>query len=209
MGYSILVTAYNEEKTLHLCLEAINKQTIQPEVKVVVDDVSTDRTPEIGESYGFHVYSKPPPKEKEAYSNRCKAFNTGINVLYAQGGPLDYILKVDADIVIPPNYAEKLLEIMDDPKIGVSSGVSEAYINKRFISNGAVLYRVVKPVQYAPVKYAWDRAVTINIMKRGYGFKVATDLVYSELRPPRIKAPPIWRVIKNRIELKYLSLKRQ
>lgn len=207
MGYSVIVTAYNEEDLLPRCLESINNQTVKPTLKIMIDDVSTDRTPDIGREHGFHVYSISPPKKEKGYENRYRAFYTGITTLYAQGGPGDFILKVDSDTIIPKNYAEKLLNCMSNPKIGVCSGVSNIYANKRFISNGAIMYRVIHPIPYLPVKYGWDRQIATNIMKKGYDFQVIPDLIYTELRPPRIKKPPLWRVLSNRLELKYLALR--
>src|SRR5258708_19426498 len=44
---SVLVPAYNEEKLLGSCLESLAVQNPLPDEIVIVDNASTDRTPEI------------------------------------------------------------------------------------------------------------------------------------------------------------------
>src|SRR4030042_5945315 len=133
MSYTILVTAYNEEEALRRCLGAINTQTVPPETKVLIADGATDETSQIAESYGFQVQIVTGGKLKEGYMNRARAFNVGITALYARGGLRDYVFKVDADIVPPPKYAETLIIAAEqNKKIGVASGVSEDYTNRRF-----------------------------------------------------------------------------
>jgi len=199
MSYSVIVTAYNEEDILPDCLESINSQTVQPFFKVLIDDGSTDRTPVVAKEHGFHAQTVAWAKLKEGYKNRCRAFNIGITALYANKAP-EYALKVDSDIRIPLDYAERLLRGMRNPAVGVASGVSEAYTNTRIVSNGAVMYRF-KQLNYAPVIYGWDRQAALNIVRKGFNMYIDSALKYREVRPPRVTAPPLWRVAWNRVEM--------
>ena len=52
---SVVIPAYNEEKYLPACLEALSRQTFRDFEVVVVDNNSTDRTAEIARSLGARV----------------------------------------------------------------------------------------------------------------------------------------------------------
>ena len=195
------MTTYNEEETLFRCLSAIESQTVKPSHLIIVDDGSTDRTKWYLNSYRDMV-RVDDPKYAEGYKNRARAFNRGLEK--ARTYHPKFLMKVDADIVVPNNYAETLLYQMD-PLIGVASGVSSGYKNKRFVSNGAIMYRM-DPLGKAPMRYAWDRQLTLGLIRRGYNYRVVPELEYLELRPPRIGAPPLWRVVANRFELAWLKL---
>jgi glycosyltransferase involved in cell wall biosynthesis len=194
--YAVIVTAYNDEELLPKCLAAINSQSAQPSLLIVVDDGSTDNTQAVLE--GYNVIRVDEPKHAEGYKNRARAFNRGVDAAKAWEN-WRYLLKVDADIIMPTHYAETLLDAME-PRIGVASGVSSCYTNKRFISNGAIMYRR-EALGTAPMRYGWDRQVALDILRKGYDFMVVPNLVYEELRPPRVKAPPLWSVMRNRLEL--------
>jgi len=197
MRHSILITAYNEEKLLCRCLESINKQSVKPLTQLLIDDGSTDATSEIAAKYGFPVHYISKPKYNEPHKNRCRAFITGFEKL--EQDPWLFLLKVDSDIVLPIDYVEKLLETMQDREIGVASGASPEYKVKRGISNGAVLYR--REALTIPLMiYGWDRLLALNAMKAGYRLYSHPTLRYHELRPPRVKRPPLTRLMKNHIE---------
>jgi glycosyltransferase involved in cell wall biosynthesis len=56
---SVIVPAYNEEKCLPKCLEALKKQTFQkPFEVIVVDNCSTDKTTEIAGAFNVRIVSE-------------------------------------------------------------------------------------------------------------------------------------------------------
>ncbi len=57
---SIIIPARNEEGTIGTLLSSIQRQFIQPEEVIVVNDASTDRTKEIAEGFGVTVIDNPP-----------------------------------------------------------------------------------------------------------------------------------------------------
>jgi glycosyltransferase involved in cell wall biosynthesis len=54
-SYSVVIPAFNAERTLAAAIESVLSQTILPANVIVVDDGSTDRTAEIAGTYGPHV----------------------------------------------------------------------------------------------------------------------------------------------------------
>ena len=93
---SIIITTRNEEANLAPCLESINKQTYKDIETIVVDHDSTDKTKEIAKQYGASVYDKGP--ERSAQRN-----------FGAQKAKGQYVLFLDADMILTPSVAEECI----------------------------------------------------------------------------------------------------
>lgn len=100
---SVIVTAYNIEAYLPRCMESLLGQTY-PEIEIIlVDDGSTDKTPQICDSYEReHVNVRVIHKENGGPSS---ARNAGVAA--ARG---DFIGYVDGDDWVEPQMYEKMLE---------------------------------------------------------------------------------------------------
>ena len=94
---SIVVPAYNEERFLPACLEAIAQQTIMPDEVIVVDNNSTDRSVEIAKSYKFVRIIKA---EQQGI---VYARNAGFDAARS-----DIIGRIDADTVLPTDWVERV-----------------------------------------------------------------------------------------------------
>lgn len=94
---SIVIPAYNEERHLQDCLEAIAKQSVMPFEVIVVDNNSTDKTAELAARYPFvRVIS-------ELQQGIVFARNAGFNAALG-----DVIGRIDADITLPINWVEHI-----------------------------------------------------------------------------------------------------
>jgi cellulose synthase/poly-beta-1,6-N-acetylglucosamine synthase-like glycosyltransferase len=109
---SVVVPAYNAEKTLSACLEALLDQTAPREAYeiIVVDDGSTDRTRQIAEAYGVCVVA-------EANQGAASARNLG-----AQNARGDIVLFIDADSVPDKKWIQAMAAPFTDPTIAGASG---------------------------------------------------------------------------------------
>jgi glycosyltransferase involved in cell wall biosynthesis len=87
---SIVIPAYNEERHLRSCLEAVANQTATPFEVIVVDNNSTDKTAQIAREFPFVRLIREPRQ------GRVFARNAGFDV--AKG---DIIGRIDADITLP------------------------------------------------------------------------------------------------------------
>lgn len=101
---SIVIPAHNEERHLKACLQAIAAQTVQPLEVIVVDNNSSDKTAKIAREFSFVTVVNEP------VLGRVYARNTGFSA--AKG---DIIGRIDADIVLPPNWVAHVVAFYDDP----------------------------------------------------------------------------------------------
>lgn len=133
MSYILITPTRNEEANLPRLAECITKQTILPKVWVIVDGGSIDNTLKIIEKLTeeFHwIYLK----KQEKLSNIGGHINFALGVKegyeYAKDICInkkidyDYVGKVDADVLIPKDHFEKMIEKFEkDPQLGVASGI--------------------------------------------------------------------------------------
>lgn len=91
MTFSIIVPAYNIEGYLSQCVESILNQIYKDYEIILIDDGSTDNTPEICDEYKLHY----PDKIKVIHqNNKGLSYARNVAINEAQG---EYILFVDGD----------------------------------------------------------------------------------------------------------------
>ncbi len=107
-------------------LDSVVAQTVTPALWLIVDDGSTDATPEILRDYAdkhdwIKVVTKPDRGHRAVGPGVIDAFYFGVEQIdlaaYA------YSCKLDLDLELPPRYFEILISRMeDDPRLGTCSG---------------------------------------------------------------------------------------
>jgi glycosyltransferase involved in cell wall biosynthesis len=109
---SIVIPAYNEERYLGDCLEAIARQTVAPDEVIVVDNNSTDRTAEIARSFPFVTIVS------ESAQGRGHAYSAGMNA--AKG---DIVGRINGDSKIHPDWVQRVRQnFQSDPRLGGLTG---------------------------------------------------------------------------------------
>ena len=101
-GLSVVVPARNEEQNLPLLLDSLDRQQLQPERVVVVDDHSSDGTAALARAYGVELVSPPPLPE--GWTGKSWACYNGASHC---GG--SRILFVDADVTFSEDAIARLL----------------------------------------------------------------------------------------------------
>lgn len=101
-------------------------QSVLPDKIIVVNDHSTDTTEEIIDQYScsHSIIKKINSVSSVTHmpgSKVVNAFNKGFELLDQD---FDIIVKLDADIILPPNYFEKLTEIFKDSRVGIAGGIA-------------------------------------------------------------------------------------
>jgi glycosyltransferase involved in cell wall biosynthesis len=124
--YCLISPCRNEAEYVRTTLETTTQQTVPPHLWIIVDDGSTDETPEILAEYeAKYDYIKIVRREdrgrRSVGPGVIEAFYDGLDHVDLQS--VDYICKFDTDLELPPRYFERLMEIMEaDPYQGNISG---------------------------------------------------------------------------------------
>jgi glycosyltransferase involved in cell wall biosynthesis len=119
MNISVIMAVFNEEKFLNRTLTALMKQSLKPNQIIVVDDGSTDKSPDIINQYPVTVKRLPVKKDKtiERYPI---VLSTGSQLL---NDDFDYVGILDADTLLEPQYYQELTQCMEkDKAIGIAGG---------------------------------------------------------------------------------------
>ena len=122
----IIIPAYNEEQLIGKTLISLVQQSFKPSQLIVVNDSSTDKTPQIVQGfvddYPFiRLVNKKSANKSRPGAKVIEAFNEG---LAHADKDYDIICKFDADLIFPPDYLEKLnASFTRDEQLGMFGGV--------------------------------------------------------------------------------------
>jgi len=138
---SVVMSVYNGQTFLAEAVESILGQTFPDFEFVVIDDGSTDRTPEILAAYA----SRDARIRVFRQENKGRTESLNIGIALAQG---KYIARIDADDIALPDRLNAQLEFMEQhPEVGLLGGPVEL-IN----TTGQVIRTVTPPLEDAGIK---------------------------------------------------------
>jgi glycosyltransferase involved in cell wall biosynthesis len=123
MKYALITAARNEEKFIEYTIRSVAAQTLLPEKWVIVDDGSTDRTPEIvghyAKRYPWIELIGRPQRPDRSFSGKAVAVNEAFKRLGSS--QLDVVGNLDADVSFDSDYLEFLMQkFAADPELGVA-----------------------------------------------------------------------------------------
>lgn len=125
MKHIIVMPAHNETAYIGRTLQSLVTQTERPDRLVVVDDGSTDSTAEIVRGFMAAHDWITLVAGRGGGGRRYRVvevFNLGYQ--HVRSEKFTYISKIDADLIFPPDYFERLFRAMDaDETIGAAGGV--------------------------------------------------------------------------------------
>ncbi len=108
-GVSVLIPAYNEEKNIANAIKSILDQTYKGDIEIIVlDDGSTDKTPEIAKKYPVR-YIKLGNKP----NGKTNAINKGIKI-----AKHDFICILDADSYLDKDALKEMMPEFQNKKVG-------------------------------------------------------------------------------------------
>lgn len=187
-AYYIVIPAHNEQELIGLTLQSLISQTVLPKKIVVVNDNSTDKTEEIVLDYAKeNPYISLVNKTSSAIhlpgSKVIQAFHKGFETL---DDDYDIIVKIDGDLIFPPNYFETIIShFQSDPKIGMAGGfcyiekngdwILENLTDKDHIRGALKAYRKETFQQIGGLRAAMGWDTVDELLCKYYDWKIVTD----------------------------------
>ena len=184
--YILVTPVKNEEENLQSLIESVSEQTIKPVMWVIMDDGSTDRTPEIikeaREKYNWIQCIRLNESGRDIGLHLASVIKTGFDFsfVYCRNNKInfDYLGNVDGDITLEKSYFKNLIKKFEEnPKLGIASG-SEYVLNGNQVlhidlsvpSGGTMLMRgkCFEDCGGIPLSYSWDSALNIKAKVRGW-----------------------------------------
>lgn len=125
-AYVLITPARNEEAFIEKTIESVINQTVLPKTWIIVDDGSTDRTPEIVggylKRYPWIEMVQMPQRRDRSFAAKVHAFNAGFERV--KGLQYEVIGNLDSDISFDKDHFEFLLQrFSEDPDLGVAGTV--------------------------------------------------------------------------------------
>ena len=126
---SVIVPTKNSEKFLEKCLISIKEQSYYPNVElIVVDNFSSDRTPEIARKYADKFYQKGP--ERSSQRNYGAKMSKG-----------KYLLFIDSDMELTKNVIRECVDVVSSEKNIVGVIIPEISVGEGFWAKCKALER--------------------------------------------------------------------
>ena len=194
--YAIITPAYNEARFLPDVITSIANQKSRPVQWIIVDDRSTDRTNtiamEAASEYDFiDVLKLSGKQERSLGANVVSVFNAGLAQLRAD---VDFVIKMDADVVLPANYFHELIQRFHaDARLGIASGKLYTAYQDKWILERCPDFHAVGPCKMYRMEcfhdigglitiYGWDILDCVKARMRGWEARSFDDLHIKHLR---------------------------
>lgn len=199
MRYYIIICAHNEEAFIAKTLNSVIEQSIRPQKVIVVNDHSSDATEKIIDVFAgkWNFIQKKNHHSSEAHMPGAKvvdAFYAGMELL---DGAYDFIVKLDADLILPSHYFERIIELIrHNSSAGILGGFAYEKdqngkwllnhpMNKDHVRGAFKTYTnsCFKAIGGLRKAMGWD--TVDELLARYYGYTIITDsnLQVKHLRP--------------------------
>ncbi len=132
-GYILVTPCRDEESNLKNLIPSVLAQSLRPVLWVIVDDGSTDKSPElISRAEKSHDFIKALFLEKEKqykgshYARVCNnGFSYAVEYCKKHGLEYSYVAVLDADNIPEADYFSRLAcEFTKNPRLGLASGIN-------------------------------------------------------------------------------------
>ena len=188
MVYEAIIPARNEEKYLEATLLSLKRQSVSPGKIIVIDDGSTDKTFEIAERLADTVV-RLKNRGFSALGTEIipKVFNKGLEKVSRDA---EFVLVCGADVILPSNYAERILhEMKVDHTLVISSGRLGTDPNMRTLPPRgtrvvrAQFWRNVNGLRY-PESLGWESWLVLKAQQLNLKAERIPELIAKAQRKP-------------------------
>lgn len=134
---SVVMTTYNGQRYLREQMDSLREQTCPIDEVIIMDDCSTDHTPELLKAY-IEEYNLKNWKLVQNKQNQGWMKNFKIGFDLSTG---DYIFPCDQDDIWHLDKVQKMVEIMErNPQIELLAANYTAFFSEKDNGNGSKLY---------------------------------------------------------------------
>ncbi|HLP80129.1 MAG TPA: glycosyltransferase [Acidobacteriota bacterium] len=130
---SVIIPAYNEEKNIGVCLNALLSTKYSPMQIIVVDDGSTDGTECVVKN--FSGSANQIMYMRANHLGKTKALNAGI-----AKAKHEIIVTLDADTIVDHDFFIEIVRPFSNPKVGATSGSARVHNN----TNALTVFQTVE-----------------------------------------------------------------
>lgn len=198
MRYAVITPAKNEADYIGATITSMVNQSLRPVVWIIVDDASVDATADIvrtfshAESWITLLSYQGLAGERAGGQKVVRLFNYGLDHLPRSA--FDFIVKLDADVDLPPNYFAVVAKCFEaEPDVGLCGGrlvemhdgervqeqVAEYHVRGAF---KAYRWACFNAIGGLPLTHNWDGLDEMTAMSMGWKIRVLpVDAVH--LRP--------------------------
>ena len=200
--YIVVTACKNEGDNLPNLIQSIASQTLKPVLWIIVDDGSTDNTPEIlkeaEEKYSWIQSIRLEESKRDLGLHLAgmvrKGFDFAINYCKKKGIDYGYLANVDGDLTLETTFFEDIIkEFEKDPELGLASGGTKHIVGDRIIkaklredepSGGHMLIRreCFEDCEGIPVSYAMDSVLKAKARIKGWKTKRFEENTATEIR---------------------------
>jgi glycosyltransferase involved in cell wall biosynthesis len=196
--YLVVSPVKDEERHVERTLDTVAAQTVRPARWIIVDDGSTDRTPEILRRYAegrgwIEVATRRNDGARQPGSAVMNAFYHGLERV--RPADYDYIVKLDCDVDLPADYFERLFgEFERDSRLGIASGIylEESAGSWQAISmpayHAAGASKVMRTRCFEDIggfvrERGWDTVDEVRAQVRGWRTRHFPEVQFRHLKP--------------------------
>jgi biofilm PGA synthesis N-glycosyltransferase PgaC len=197
LQYALITPARDEASNLRRLIPCLLEQAVQPSMWVVVDNGSSDDTGRLirdlaEERSWVRLIEVEGSKAAEPGQPIVRAFHAGLAEL---PGPVDVVVKLDADVSMEPSYFERLLAVFEaDPSLGIASGSCfeqvdgrwvETHVTEAAVRGATRAYRwaCLQGVLPLEERVGWDGIDELKANVQGWRTAIVHDLPFRHHRP--------------------------
>jgi poly-beta-1,6-N-acetyl-D-glucosamine synthase len=194
-GYALVTPARDEYANLERLAGCLIDQVHRPTAWVIVDNGSTDATPELARELArahpwVHLIEIPSGRQERG-GPIVRAFHAGVALLDRLP---DVVVKLDADVSMEPDYFDRLMQAFAaDPLLGIASGTCyerdgegwrEQHMTGSSVWGCARAYRAACLEQILPLEeqMGWDGIDVLKAEVRGWHSGTLVDLPFRHHR---------------------------
>ena len=187
-----ITPARNEGKWLPGLIKAMERQTLTPDLWMIVDDGSSDNTPDLVRGFAEgHSWVELRRREDRGRYFRGKGvaetFGYGVEEASRFKPNWGLLAKIDADTDLPDSYFERVLKkFAENPRLGIASGVNigEKGIQTHPRGNNRVYRRECwDAIGGLPPISGWDTWDETLARAKGWETAALPDIETMHLRP--------------------------